>query len=470
MIHLFANAREAITKDRLALSCGNALVSAALAALAALLLLLYLHVAFLQSERNDDLRENDQGAYMSFAVKAYETNFSYTGGRNRMPLYPFLQALFYSPELDQEAFFEQGKMLNVGLSVLCLIGLSVAFFSKFSKLYAFYAILVIAFLVFAIKSPFFQTEIFFYALFGLAFISSVEALSSSKWYKSLGAGLLFALAHLSKASALPGMAIFLVCWIVLIICRIPSRGTSGSDLNALLLHALLPLLAFMAILFPYLQESRDRYGTYFYNVNTTFYVWYDSWDDAKAGTRAAGDRRGWPDLPEEEIPSLRKYLSEHSNEQIIDRFRGGLQRMIAFGCYLRWSKHRFGYCSQVGLNLVVLAAGLALIAARSRLRRFGKSFHVICFVSLFHLFYALAFAWYVPIIGNGPRTILSLMIPFLWTVGLAVHAESLSSWRIRILNSRINASTLVYAAMLLSLINEIHQVIDYRVYTMYGGE
>ena len=144
--------------------------------------------------------------------------------------------------------------------------------------------------------------------------------------------------------------------------------------------------------------------------------------------------------------------------------------MIACGCYLRKSKNRSCYCSQVGLNLTVLAASLALIAVRSRLRRFGKSFHVICFISLFHLFYTLAFAWYMPIIGYEPRTILSLMIPFLWTVGLAVHAESLSSWRIRILNSRISASTVVYSAMLLSLIYEIHQVIAYRVYTMYRGE
>lgn len=459
--------RNQITADRLALRCRAALLWLALAAL---LLFLYLYVARSQSDINDDLQANDQGAYMGFAIQAYQTNFNYTGGRNRMPLYPFIQALFYSPDLDKQAFFEQGKTLNVALSILCLTVLSVAFFSKFSKLYALYAILVIGFLVFAIKAPYFQTEILFYTLFGLAFIFSVEALSSPRWYKSLALGLCFALAHLSKASALPGLAIYMLSCLVLILSRLATRGISGIDLMPCFQQSLLPLLTFVALLFPYIQESKERYGAYLYNVNTTFYVWYDSWEEAKAGTRSAGDRRAWPDLPDNEIPSLSKYLDEHSNEQIIDRFRNGLQRMIAFGCYLHRSKHRFGYCSQVGLNLIVLALSLALIAIRSQLHRLGRRLHVLCFIILFHLFYALAYAWYMPIIGNGPRTILSLMIPLLWTVGLALHAEALSSCRFGIRNWRFSASTVVYSAILLSLIYEIYQVIDYRAFTMYGGE
>ncbi len=464
---LFANVRDPNTNGQLAIRCGKALISVALAAL---FLFLYLYVANLQSGVNDDLQKNDQGAYMSFAVRAYQTNFSYTGGRNRMPLYPFIQALFYSPDLDEEAFFEQGKKLNVGLSILCLIILSVAFFAKFSKLFALYAILVIGFLVFAIKSPYFQAEILFYTLFGLAFVLSVETLNSPKWYKSLGVGLLFALAHLVKASVLPGLALFVGSWVLLILSRAPSRCISRAEMIRLSQHALVPFLTFTVILFPYLQESKERYGSYLYNVNTTFYIWYDSWEEAKAGTRAAGDRKGWPDLPDEEIPSLSKYLDEHSKEQVIDRFRSGAQRLINFSCYLRRSKHRFGYCSQVGLNLIIIAYSVALIASRGHLRHASRYFHLITFVVLFHVIYALSFAWYMPLIGNGPRTILSLMIPFLWTLGLLAHSATIESSRISILKWRFRASTVVYVAVMLTLLYEIYQVIDFRAYTMYGGE
>lgn len=443
-----------------------------LLAIAAVLgfLYLYLHVARIQFDVNDDMRKTDQKSYMRFAVKAYESNFGYTGGRNQMPLYPFLQALFYSPSLDDAAFFEQGKRINIGLSLVCLAVLTAAFFSKFSRLFSVYALLTVAFLVFSFKSPYFQTEILFYTLFGLAFITSVEALVSPKWYKSVGVGLLFALAHLSKASALPGLVFFVSSYVLLILGRLITRRSSRAELLDLCKLGAAPGLIFVVLLFPYFQESKQIYGNYLYNVNSTFYMWYDSWDEAVAGTRAAGDRVGWPDLPDEQIPSLSKYLDEHSNEQIIDRFRSGAQRLINFACILRKSKHRFGYCSQVGLNLIILACSLALIAVRSHVRHAARHIHVLLFIGIFHLFYALAFAWYMPLIGNGPRTILSLMIPFLWTTGLAVHSETFASYRLRILGWRLSASAVVYSAMLLTLFYEIYQVIDYRAFTMYGGE
>ena len=431
---------------------------------------LYLYVAKIQFNVNNDMRKTDQSSYMRFAIKAYESNFQYTGGRNQMPLYPFLQALFYSPTLDDDGFFEQGKRISVVLSLGCLAVLSAMFVFKFSKLYALYVVLAIALLIFAFKSPYFQTEILFYTLFGLAFIASVEAISSPKWYKTVGVGLLFALAHLSKASALPGLGLFVSSYLVSILFSLLGRRTSRNELLYLLRHALGPFVLFVVILLPYFQESKERYGSYLYNVNTTFYMWYDSWDEAVAGTRAAGDRKGWPDLPDEEIPSLRKYLEEHSIEQIFDRFRSGAQRLINFGCYLRRSKHRFGYCSQVGLNMIVLVISVAIVAARSQLRHVGRYFHVICFVGLFHLFYALAFAWYMPLIGNGPRTILALIIPFFWTVGLAVHSQTFESFRIRFQQRQISASTIVYIVMLFSLAYEIYQVVDNRAYAMYGGE
>ena len=75
-------------------------------------------------------------------------------------------------------------------------------------MYASYAIAVIAFLCFAIKAPWFQAEILFYVLFAFAFMLAVESIRRPKWYKSIGVGLLFALAHFTKASGLLGIAMY----------------------------------------------------------------------------------------------------------------------------------------------------------------------------------------------------------------------------------------------------------------------
>ena len=85
---------------------GKALLAAGIALF---FLILYLDVAQKQSRRNHDLTQHDQRAYMNFAKKAYESRLQFTGTRNRMPLYPWIQALFYSPPMDDEAFFQQGK-------------------------------------------------------------------------------------------------------------------------------------------------------------------------------------------------------------------------------------------------------------------------------------------------------------------------------------------------------------------------
>ena len=437
------------------------------AGIALFFLVLYLDIAQKQSRRNHNLTRSDQSAYMNFAKKAYESRLQYTGNRNRMPLYPWIQALFYSPQMDDETFFQQGKQLNVALSLIGLLALGIAFFHKFSKIYAFYAILTIAFTVFAIKSPYFQVEILFYTLFGLAFILSLDTLISPKWRKSIGVGVLFALAHFGKASALPGLLIFISSYGVLLLSRLFSRSLNREQIKQTLYHALAPLVVFMALLFPYFQESKEKYGTYFYNVNTTFYIWYDSWDEAKEGTRAAGDRRGWPAMPDEEIPSLSKYLREHTADDIIERFRNGAATLLRSGCHN--SNYSFGYCSQVGLSLLILALGLPLLFKGIRRRKSEQNTHIAWYVLLFFLLYVLSFVWYMPIIGRGPRTILSLAIPLLWTIGLVVHSPQIQSLQFTLFQRRVKVFHIIYLLMTLTLFYEIYQIIAFRAAAMYGG-
>ena len=388
-----------------------------------------------------------------------------------MPLFPFVQALLYSPELDDEVFFAQGKHVKIWLSVASIASFAIAFFARFSRMYAGYAVLVTAFLAFAFKAPYFQAEILYYTLFGFGFILSLETLVKPKWYKSIGVGALLALAHLCKASATPALILFASCYGVRLIAKFIRRDLEWHLARDIVLRAITPIMIFILLLFPYLQESKEIYGRYFYNVNTMFYVWYDTWEEAKAGTGAAGDRAGYPDLPEHEIPSLRKYLAEHSAEQIIGRFRDGVTQLVAYGCYRRYSVHTYGYCSQVALGLIVLAIALPLLLRRFRWRKDHERIHVIWYSVSLLILYALSAAWYMPISGNeGPRVVLVLLVPFLWITGLVVHSKYIQSLKITVFGKPVKVVAIVYSLISLTLVYEIYQVVTWRAATMYGGK
>ena len=432
---------------------------------------LYLNVAQQQSAVNNDLTRSDQGAYMDIAKQAYETRFQYTGNRNQMPLYPFIQTLFYSPDLDDETFFQQGKQLNVALSLLCLLALGIAFFARFSKIYAFYSLLVIAFLVFAIKSPFFQTEILFYTLFGFAFMLSLDALISPRWYKSIGVGILFALAHLGKASGLPGLFIFISSYGILFLLKLFSRRLSREQVQQILYHALAPLVMFMILLFPYFQESKEKYGSHFYNINSSRLMWYDSWNEALNAIKLAEEQGGWANLPAEEIPSLSSYLKEHSPGDMIARFRLGAKHLIWSGCNYQLSPYAFGHCGQVVLSLIIFALGLPILLFKgSPFKNNHKNAHIALYILLFFVLYGLSFLWFIPISGRGPRTIFTLMIPLLWTIGFVVHSPQMQSLQFKLFQRTIRVIDITYVLMLLTLFHEIYQIVTIRAAILYGGK
>jgi hypothetical protein len=431
----------------------------------------YLHIAQRQSLKNRDMRWTDQLSYMNAAIKTYETRFAYTGDRNRMPLYLFLQALFYSPELSLEEFFQQGKRLNIVLSLFCVAALSYVFFSRFSRLYAAYAMLLIALIVFAIKSPFFQTELLFYTIFGLTYMFAISTIKAPNKYKTIVLGAMFVLCQYTKASAMPGLFIFAASYGVLVLAKLPKRQLQARYAGNVLFSALMPIFVFLLLLSPYLLESKEKYGTYFYNVNTTFYLWYDSWDEAYSGTYEAGDLYGWPDLPDEEIPTLKKYLDEHTLQDILARFADGIVAIVKSACVTDTPfRYAYGYCSQVALGLVALLASLIVISKVTRASISLEDRHTFIFAFLFFAVYVAAYAWYMPIINfRGTRTVLSLLIPLMWTIGLVVHHPYIRRWQVEIGNRNIYVLQLVYALISLTLLVEIYRMITYGASAHWAG-
>lgn len=278
---------------------------------------------------NTDMTATDQSAYMEYARDMAESNYRVVGGRNRMPVYPFVQSLFYRPGMSDDAFFAVGKYVNLVLSLLLLVGLAVIFARYLPWLETLTLLLITAFTLFIFKAGFFQTELLFYFINFCLFLLMLRLLQRNSWQLAILTGVVAGIAHLTKASILPGVALFLgfagLKWGWAALQNRRSVGIAG--LPKVLPSHLLPValvgVCFLITVYPYISTSKRVFGHYFYNVNSTFYMWYDSWEEAKQGTRAHGDRVGWPDMPPEAIPSLSKYLREHTNEQIVNRFVDG---------------------------------------------------------------------------------------------------------------------------------------------------
>jgi len=433
-----------------------------------LLVMIYWNGAVVQMvEVNVDMGETDQGAYMHFTSRMYESGYTYPGDFNRMPAYPFLQSLLYRPGISDDSFFLQGKYLNLLLSLILLAALAVIFSQTFRPLLVLNLTMIIGFLIFIFKAGFFQAELLFYFFNFCLFWCMWQLLRRPSLKLAILAGLLAGLAHLTKASILPGLVLFLIFsvlqagWMALRRWRSSQSQTASLPVATYLVVAPVVALLFLATVFPYIQTSKRITGRYFYNVNSTFYMWYDSWAEARRGTRAHGDRVGWPDMPPEEVPSMSKYLREHPTKKIQNRFING------FNVVMDNMIHSYGY-----LKYIFIFAGLFLFAILIRWRRvltwFTHNLILLVFILVYFAVYFLLYFWYAPI-ASGNRLILAQFIPLIGL--LAVGFQSLLvDFRINLRGKSVNLFTVINLAILAILVVDIYAVLTMRIMILYGGE
>jgi len=413
---------------------------------------------------NTDPSQRDQNAYIGHAEDLLNEDYSHVSGRNRMPLYPFILSFGLNPSDPREVAFFRAKEFSLALSLVLLGLLGVLFFRLLTPVEAGTLWLITAFTVYVFRAAYVQPELLYYTLTALLFVLMLRHIRQPGLGLAAIIGILAGLTHLTKASILPGLAAFLLVALAWGIARSirEGNGTGGRSSALVRLACDLAIVVgfFLLTVFPYIKNSWYIYGRPFYNVNSTFYMWYDSWREAELGTKAHGDRNGWPDMPPDEIPSLPKYIREHSPAEILGRLLDGVSLTI------REAVDSYGYAKYVLLLGLALVAASALNprALEDALRRHQQS---VVFVCLFFGAYVLLYAWFAQIAG-GIRLALALLVPLLLTLAYGIRLV-LRDRTVRRLGRTLRLLDLVYALLLIVVILDIWSVVTDRVLTTFAG-
>lgn len=422
-------------------------------------------------ERQTGYQKNDQEDYMLYAKSLYFSEYRYVGDGNRMPLYPALQSLHYSPTISMEDYFVQGKYFNVGLSSVLLIGLFAIFLHYFPTLAAMNLMLGTTFQLYMFRAAYFQAELLYYALSFIAFALMLRLLHEPAWKFAMLAGIMAGLAHLTKASVLPALFTFgVVMGLKMVLTARREFHWRSLLKNALSLGLVLGV--FLLVLYPYISRVKATFGHYFYNVNTTFYIWYDNKAEVEAptSTKTHGDSVGWPDLPDDQVPGLQKYLRETSPGEFWER--------MVFGAKLSFRRHimpgSYGYAPYVvGYPLIVLGLAMAIYFDQARRRELlalmGRHRYLLLFVALYLVGYMLLYIFYMRISG-GQRFMLALYLPLMFSATMAMNLPLFQALQLSIGGEKVSWVSAVNLTLLFSLILHALYNVGWVVDDFYAGD
>ncbi len=384
-----------------------------------------------------------QYPYLKYADGIARDGLSgYFGDRNRMPLVPALLAMVWNRDWD--TFVARGAWFGIISSLAILVGLGLLHHRVLAPWPATALTLTAAFVVFIPKASFVQAELLYYALFFLSLLMLCRLIRRPQPAWAAGAGVVLGLTFLTKASALPVLAAYVVVAAVVAVARAmppsrvalaragssrrlepaaqedtprglkPAAGEVPAPRRIALCAAVVPLV-FVAVVYPYISNSRARFGRYFYNVNSTFFMWCDNWTEAQAFADKHRISERFPDAPAGEIPGPAHYWRTHTTTEITGRVSYGLGTLAAMAWRSSYGKY--------------LAAAMVLIAIAA-LRNARRIWHwsvedwalgVFCALVLGG--YTLVYAWYVSV-AYGDRFILSLMLPVMFAAFWVVQVKA----------------------------------------------
>ena len=386
------------------------------------------------TEVNRIKAQGDQSAYLAEAKLVFA---NWTGRnqppiiqpRNRMPLYPAFLAVFYDPAWSDDEFFVHAKSQTVWLSLGLVATLGMVLWVTLPPILATNVILIITFGVYIFKAGYTQSELLYYTFHFLTFVAMWRLLESPTLASSFGHALLVgglaALAHLTKAAVLPLMAIFLVVYFVSeVLACVRNRNVVRFGWRSA--AGLVSAVVFIGLLAPYLANSKKVHGQYFYNLNMSVLVWFDSWPQA-GGVIATYGPDGWPKGPKRLRPGPARYWREHTTTAIAARFANGFRDMLVGSYAMFW------YLKFVAVY-VLLALALMATTWRSFAEIVRRHRALAVFLALYAAFYLPATAFYEPTSGTGTtRFLMAHITPLMFTLSRYFAVTSLRdrpSWNI----------------------------------------
>lgn len=421
----------------------------------------------------------DQTGYLVDAKRIYSNWHGGThymiGERMRMPAYPACLALLYSPSMSDDAFFEAAREWNIWLSLALLAGLGGLFVQWLPPLPAANLTLVVAFGYFIFKAGYSQPELLSYAVFFAMFASCSALLVRPREQAAVRlavlAGVLAGATHLTKAVMPPFLGVYVPVYVGQELWALRGTRRQGDaerlagDVRtaAARLGALaLMLVAFAAVVFPYISTSKRTFGSYFFNTNTAYYIWYDTGAQARALLLPHTDTRGVIDLPAEQLPTMSTYLATRTPAQIAHRFTDGVKDMAVrafadtgFGKYL---------------TLYLVAVGAVLVTMRREARVFAQAHAApLIFITLYAAVFIASTAFFFTISGTGTgRFLLMHATPVLFTLSWLLTREPFArcGWRVGGTTVTVGHVHLLVTA---TLAMDIAFSVWPRLMTTYGG-
>ena len=417
----------------------------------------------------------DQSGYLGDAERVYANWHGHRprfliGERNRMPVYAGYLALFYHPSVSDDEYFVIAKTWNVRLSLVLLAVLCVIFSWYLPPVVSTNLTLIVAFGAFVYKAGYAQADLLFYFTFFLTFLGCWHLLGPTTGRRAVSlaalTGAAAGLAHLTKAAILPlvGGAVLVHAArpVAGLVQRWRGKGTDASEIAWRAAATAAVVALFLAALWPYLATSKRVFGHYFYNVNSTFYVWYDDWPAASVGTYSHGDGVGWPDMPVSDLPGPRRYWREHTIGQIAARVGNGFEDMLVV------SYRTYGFLPYLALygGMLAVIAGTHRGTLRHLARANGWR---VLFLVCYGLVYLVATAFYHPTSGTGTaRFLLAHLMPLLF-----VLSRLFSNGEVRQLSWRLGGVPVTMGHFHLLVSATLALDIAFRLWprlmTTYGG-
>ena len=261
----------------------------------------------------------DENAYLDHVrTILLSENYWYLGDRNRMPIFNYFLSLFYDLNLNELKNYYNLKIANLALtsflSMLFFLKLNKKFQNKFIFINLSFFVLVIP--IFALVHQLLVESIFFIS-FCLMLVYFDQFYNEPSTQNGIKLGFAGAFCYLLKYT---GLTVFFAISLFTVIFGLLNKKT------IYIKRFIIVFFTFFILVSPYLYENYTNFNNHiFYNVNSEFYFWADSWEEIVDGVRANNDRVGWPTMEESELPSFEKYVSEHSFSDVYNRFLFGFK-------------------------------------------------------------------------------------------------------------------------------------------------